>query len=181
MTRRRTLTLLVVVAHWIVAIGHLFVAAKVLPPPNNHVSWLALTLITLGHLAVSLALWTLSDRIAGLVSLIFFLAALGADLYEHFLHASANNVFTVASGGWTAPFDASVFVLLGLEIAGCLLAILLLGGRTRTRTSNNAPPHLAGTLDQKLEERSLRCGRDDGLLDNSELNFSSAGTRLTAV
>jgi hypothetical protein len=141
MTTRRTLTLLVVVAHWIVAIAHLFLAAQVLPPPNNHVSWLALTLITFGHLAVSLALWTLSDKIAGLVSLIFFLAALGADLYEHFLHASANNVFTVAPGHWTAPFDVSVFILLALEIAGCLLGILLLGGSTRT--SNNPPPQFA--------------------------------------
>jgi hypothetical protein len=136
MTRRRTLTLLVVVAHWIVAIGHLFLAAKVLPPPNNSVSWLAITLITLGHLVVSIALWTLSDKTAGLVSLIFFLAASGADLYEHFLHASANNVFMVAPGHWTAPFDISVFVLLALEIVGCLLGILLLSGRTR----NNAPP-----------------------------------------
>jgi hypothetical protein len=131
MTRRRMLTLTVVVAHWIVAIGHLDLAAEVLPAPNNHVSWLAVTLITLGHLAVSIALWTLSDRIAGLVSLIFFLAALGADLYEHFLHASANNVFMVTSGDWTAPFDVSVFVLLALEIAGCLLGILALGSRTR--------------------------------------------------
>jgi hypothetical protein len=139
MPTRRTLTLLVVVAHWIVAVGHLFLAAEVLPPPNNQVGWLAVTLITLGHLAVSLALWTLSDRIAGLVSLIFFLAAFSADLYEHFLHASANNVFTVASGGWTAPFDVSVFILLALEIVGCLLGILLLGGRT----TNTARLHLA--------------------------------------
>jgi hypothetical protein len=139
MTSRRTLTLLIVVAHWIVAIGHLFLAAKVLPAPNNSVSWLALTLITLGHLAVSIALWTLSDKIAGLVSLIFFLAALGADLYEHFLHASANSVFMVAPGDWTARFDASVFVLLALEILGCLLGILLLIGRTR----NNARPQFA--------------------------------------
>ena len=137
MTSRRTL--LVVVAHWIVAIGHLFLAAKVLPAPNNSVSWLALTLITLGHLAVSIALWALSDKIAGLVSLIFFLAALGADLYEHFLHASANSVFMVAPGDWTAWFDASVFVLLALEILGCLLGILLLSGRTRS----NARPQFA--------------------------------------
>jgi hypothetical protein len=139
MPKRRTLILLIVVAHWIVAIGHLFLAAEVLPAPNNHVSWLALTLITLGHLAVSIALWTLSDKIAGLVPLIFFLAALSADLYEHFLHASANNVFMVASGDWTARFDVSVFVLLALEIAGCLLGILLLGGSTR----NNARPQFA--------------------------------------
>jgi hypothetical protein len=139
MTKRRTLALWVVIAHWVVAIGHLFLAARVLPPPNNNVSWLAITLITLGHLAVSIALWTLGDKIAGLVSLIFFLAALGADLYEHFLHASANNVFMVAPGGWIAPFDVSVFILLALEIVGCVLGILLLGGRT----SNNAPPQFA--------------------------------------
>jgi hypothetical protein len=130
------LTLLVVVAHWMVAVGHLFLAAKVLPAPNNDVSWLAITLITFGHLAVSIGLWKLSDRVTGLVSLIFFLAAMSADLYEHFLHASANNVFMVAPGDWTARFDASVFALLGLEIAGCMLGILLLGGRTR---SNSQP------------------------------------------
>ena len=109
---------MVVVAHWIVAIWHLFIAAKVLPPPNNKVSWLAITFITLGHLAVSIAVWKLRDKLAGLVSLIFFLAALGADLYEHFLNASANNVFMVAPGDWTARFDASVFVLLAIEVVG---------------------------------------------------------------
>jgi hypothetical protein len=46
----------------------------------------------------------LSDKLAGLVSLIFFLAASSADLYEHFLHASANNVFMVAPGDWTPRF-----------------------------------------------------------------------------
>jgi hypothetical protein len=130
------LTLLVVVAHWIVAVSHLILAAKVLPAPNNSVSWLAITLITFGHLAVFIGLWKLSDKVTGLVSLIFFLAALGADLYEHFLHASANNVFMVAPGDWTARFDASVFVLLALEIVGCLLGILLLSGRAR----NNSQP-----------------------------------------
>jgi hypothetical protein len=139
MTRARVLTLLVVVAHWVVAVVHLFFAAKVLPAPNNHVSGLAVTLITSGHLIVSIALcalWKLGDKPAGLVSLIFFLAALSADLYEHFLHASANNVFTVAPGGWTAWFDASIFILLGLEILGCLLGILLLGRRTRNNRQN---------------------------------------------
>jgi hypothetical protein len=139
MTQQRVLTLLIVVAHWMVAVGHLFLAAKVLPAPNNDVSWLAITLITLGHLAVSIALWKLSDKLSGLVSLIFFLAAMSADLYEHFLHASANNVFMVAPGDWTARFDASVFALLALEIVGCLLGILLLGGRTR----NNSQPKFA--------------------------------------
>ena len=136
MTKPRTLALLVVIAHWVVAVLHLFFAAEVLPAPNNKISWLAITLITLGHLGVSIVLWKLSEKLAGFSSLIFFLAALGADLYEHFLHASANNVFTVAPGDWTAWFDASVFILLALEILGCSLGILLLGRRRR----NNPQP-----------------------------------------
>lgn len=131
MANRRILILLVVAAHWIVAVGHLFLAAKVLPAPDNNVSPLAIVLITLGHLVVSVAVWWLSDKFAGLVLLIFFLLALSADLYEHFLHASANNIFTVASGDWTARFDASVFVLLALEIVGCSLGLLVLVRRAR--------------------------------------------------
>lgn len=135
MTKPGTLALIVVVSHWIVAIGHLFLAAKILPVPNNNVNGLAITFITLGHLVVFLALWKLGDRFAGLVSLIFFLAAMGADLYEHFWNAAPNNVFMVAPGSWTAPFDASVFALLALEILGCSLGILLLGGWSRTRAT----------------------------------------------
>jgi hypothetical protein len=127
------LILPVVIAHWVVAVLHLFLAARVLAAPNNNLSWLAISLITLGHWGVSIALWKLSDKLAALVWLIFFLAALSADLYEHFLHASANNVFMVAPGHWTARFDASVFILLALEILGCLLGTLWLGRRTRNK------------------------------------------------
>lgn len=124
--------MLVVIAHWLIAIWHLFVAAEVLPGPNNHVTWLAITLISCGHLCVVIALLSrLSDKLAGLIALIFFLAALSADLYEHFLHASPNNVFMVATSAWSAWFHISVAALLTLEIAACLLGILLLsGGRT---------------------------------------------------
>ncbi|HLW85116.1 MAG TPA: hypothetical protein VKR60_07880 [Candidatus Sulfotelmatobacter sp.] len=140
MTKARMLTLLIVIAHWAVAVLHLFLAAKVLSAPNNSVSWLAITLITFGHLCVCIAVWKFSDKLAGLVSVIFFFAALGADLYEHFLHASANNIFMVApTGDWTIGFDASVFFLLGFEILGCLLGILLLGRRTR----NSSQPKFA--------------------------------------
>jgi hypothetical protein len=139
MAKARTLTLLVIGAHWVVAVWHLFLAARVLPAPNNTVGWLAITLITLGHLGVAVALWKLSDKLAGSVSLIFFLAALGADLYEHFLHASLNNIFILAPGDGTALFKVSVFVLLALEILGGSFAVLLLGRRTR----NDRQPQFA--------------------------------------
>jgi len=140
------LVLLVVVVHWMDAIGHLFLAAKVLPAPNDHVSWLAVILITSGHLIVSIAVWKLGDRIAGWTSLIFFLAALGADLYEHFLHPSGNNVFMVASGHWTVWFDASVVLLVALEILGCSIGAWLLGGRARSR---NSAPRVSSNPDRR--------------------------------
>jgi hypothetical protein len=139
MTKARTLALLVVAAHCIVAIWHLFLAARVLPAPNNHVSWLAIILITSGHVIVSILLWKLSDKVAGLVSVIFFLAAMSADLHEHFLHASQNNVFMVARGDWTAIFDVSVFILLALEIAGCSLSTLILSGGKGNNKSTSGP------------------------------------------
>ena len=146
MTKARTLALVVVAAHCIVAIWHLFLAAKILPAPNNHVGWLAITLITSGHVVVSILLWRLSEKVAGLVSVIFFLAAMSADLYEHFLHASLNNVFMVARGDWTAMFDVSVFILLALEIAGCLLGIIVPGGRTK---NNKSTPGLNSKFSKK--------------------------------
>lgn len=147
MTRARTLILLAVVGHWIIAIWHLFLAANILPAPNNHVSGLAITLITTGHLIVSIAAWKLSDRFAAAVSLLFFLAAMGANVYEHFLHASLNNIFMVAAGEGTAIFDVSVFLLLTLEILGCVLGVRLLGGRTG---NNNYPQSIVGSRHSEI-------------------------------
>jgi hypothetical protein len=143
MTKLRRLALLVVAAHWMVAIWHLFMAAKVVPAPNNSVSGLGITFITLGHLLMCIVLWRLRDRLSGLILLLFFLAAGTADTYEHFVHAAPNNVFRV-SGNWTVPFDVSVFGLLALEILGCLLGIVLLGGWfSRNRQSRLADHGLA--------------------------------------
>ncbi len=164
MTKARALALLVIAAHWIVAIWHLFVAARILPAPNNHVSWLAIVLITSGHAVVSILLWKLSDKFAGFVSVIFFLAAMSADLYEHFLHASQNNVFMVARGDWTTIFNVSVFILLALEILGCSLGTIMLGGRTR---GNKATPGL-----------NSQFGKQSPKLFSSQFNTLSPDERL---
>ena len=132
MTKLRTLALGVVAAHWIDAIWHLFMAAKILPAPNNTVGSLGIIFITLGHLAVFIVIWKLSARLSGWISLIFFLLAMAADLYEHFIQVAPNNVFMVAPGEWRVLFDVSVFLLLALEILGCCLGIASLhGGKTR--------------------------------------------------
>jgi hypothetical protein len=88
---------------------------------------------------VSILLWKLGEKVAGFVSVIFFLAAMSADLYEHFLHASQNNVFMVAQGDWTAIFNVSVIILLALEIMGCLLGTVMLGGKRRNNKSTPGP------------------------------------------
>jgi hypothetical protein len=67
---------------------------------------------------------------------------LSADLYEHFLHASGNNVLMVAPGDWTVWFNASVFILLALEIFGCSLGVLSLGGRTRKHSTQEPNSNL---------------------------------------
>jgi len=128
MTKPRIVTLLLVVLHWMVAIWHLFLTANILPAPNNTVSWQGITFITLGHLLMCLVLWKLRDKISGFVSLLFFLAAGAADVYEHFVQAAPNNVFMVAAGNWTTLWEVSVFALLALEILGCVPGIWLLGG-----------------------------------------------------
>jgi hypothetical protein len=110
---------------------HLVLAAKVLPSPNNHVSWVAVALLTCLHWAVCIGLWKLGEKGAGWVGLSFFFAALAADLYEHFLHPSGNNIFMVARGDWTLWFDMSVFLLLALEILGCSIGIWRLRGKLR--------------------------------------------------
>ena len=139
MTKARMLILLAVAAHWIVAVWHLFLAAKILPAPSNSVSWVVIVFFTLGHLSLLVAVWKLRDKLSGLVASIVFLAALGADLYEHFVQVAPNNVFMAASGAWTAWFDVSVFALLALEILGISLGLLLLRNRTKRRV-----PDLSG-------------------------------------
>jgi hypothetical protein len=75
---------------------------------------------------------------------------LSADLYEHFLHATPNNVFIASPGDWAAWFDASVFVLLILEILGCSLGILLLPGSTKNNKSTSGLDSNLGKQDPGL-------------------------------
>ena len=125
---QRALAQVIVVAHWMFAVSHLFVAARVLPSPNNSVSsGMGVLLITVLHAGVAIALSMFNEKISGVVSFAFFFAAMSADLYEHFLHASLNNVFLITAGNWTSRFDSSVVVLLALEVMGCFLGIMSVG------------------------------------------------------
>jgi hypothetical protein len=150
MTRLRTFALLVAGAHWAIAIWHLFLAANVLPAPDNKVSWIAVVLLTLLHWSALILLWKLSDRFIAFVSLIFFSAALSADLYEHFLQPSLNNVFMVLPGDWAPWFKGSVYILLVLEIVGLSLGVLLLRGPTKGRSTRKQVDDKSGSATRLL-------------------------------
>jgi hypothetical protein len=86
---------------------------------------------------------------------------MSADLYEHFLHASQNNVFMVAPGAWTAVFNVSVFILLALEIVGCLLGTIVLGGRKGNNKSASGLDAKFGKQGPKVFSRQLGYVADD--------------------
>lgn len=129
MKRFRLVGFLIIAAHWLAAVWHLFIVARIPPVADNKVSWLAVGLVTLFHFVISVAWWKLSDRFAGSVLLVFFVVVTGAGTYEHFLGPGPNNIFRLAPGDWTVAFQMSVFLLVSFEILGLWLAIRFLKGR----------------------------------------------------
>lgn len=133
MDRYKVFGFVVIAAHWAAAVGHLLVTAKVLAPPDNNVNLFVIGMLSVVHLAVSVAWWRVPSKPAGLILSTFFVAVLGFGIYEHFLHAGANNVFMVIPGPWRAPFDASVALLMALEILGAGLGFQTLRGQGQLR------------------------------------------------
>jgi len=129
MKKLRRLGLLIIGAHWLVGVWHLWLVAKILPGPDNKMYWFAITMSTLMHFGVSIAWWRLSDKVAGLILCVFLVAVLGAGIYEHFLGPGLNNIFRVPLTEWTSAFRASVYSLVVFEILGCWLGIRLMKGR----------------------------------------------------
>lgn len=130
MNRYRALGLVVIAAHWVTAMWHLSVAAKVIPGPTNGLNLLAVGLITLLHLGIASAWWKLPDRLAGGILSAFFIAALAFGMYEHFLHPGGNNIFMVSPGNEKNAFDVSVGLLMALEVLGVGIGIRFLKAGT---------------------------------------------------
>lgn len=116
---------------------------KILAPPDNSANWTAIGLMTVGHLAVLGFVWKLAEKWAGVVSLAFFLAAVGVGAYEHFLGPVPTNVFRVAAGRTGTLFDVTVYVLTGLELLGCWLGGRLLTGQATHRAHSDPSAHSA--------------------------------------
>jgi cell division protein FtsW (lipid II flippase) len=133
MERYKVLGFVVIAAHWAAAVWHLFVAAKVLPSPDNRVNLVAIGILSVVHLAVSVVWWKVPNRPAGLILSTFFIAVLAFGVYEHFLHPGANNAFMVLPGEWKTPFEASVVLLTALEVLGAGIGFRSLKGRSQFR------------------------------------------------
>jgi hypothetical protein len=101
-----------------VTVLHLFLAGKLNPALTAAGSVRigayagALTLVGVG------LLWTRLKRTGAFVLIIGFAIGLVIGSLEHFFVAGPNNVFDAGYGSWAILFDASVALLVALEIAG---------------------------------------------------------------
>jgi hypothetical protein len=133
MNRYKVLGFVVIAAHGVAAVGHLLLTAQVLPAPDNRVNVFAIGMLTAVHLAVSIVWWKVPNRPAGLILSTFFIAVLAFGIYEHFLHPGANNVFMVLPGVWKTTFEASVVLLMALEVLGAGIGLRFLRGQGQLR------------------------------------------------
>jgi hypothetical protein len=65
MDRYKVFGFVVIAAHWAAAVGHLLVTAKVLAPPDNNVNLFVIGMLSVVHLAVSVAWWKGSKQARG--------------------------------------------------------------------------------------------------------------------
>jgi hypothetical protein len=85
----------------------------------------ALTLVGVG------LLWTRLKRTGAFVLIIGFAIGLVIGSVEHFFVAGPNNVFDTGYSSWAILFDASVALLVAVEIAGLWSAGRILAARSQ--------------------------------------------------
>jgi hypothetical protein len=130
---------LLVVAHIGAVAWHLSVISHT--HPGMSVQQVALFTAATSVVPVSalVLLWTRFQRLGALLLLFALSVGLGIGGYEHFLSAGSDNVFRMAPGEWTTPFQVSAALLLLLETAGCWIAIrILTSQRTKQFPASNA-------------------------------------------
>lgn len=117
------LATLVIIAHAIAFIWHLFVAAKIPPGlPGQLVLFVAVAV----NAAPVVGLTLLLLRIYRLAAVLIFLPmalmlVLGA--YEHFLSFGPNSVFDIPDSEWAWSFRVSAILLVILELLGCWIGV----------------------------------------------------------
>lgn len=119
-----------VAVNFALVLWHLFLLPHVYPPGRSfNVPTLAAA-IGVGSLVGVLLLWTRLRRIAGWLLMALLAVGLVTGGSEHFVVSGPFNVFTVMPSGWTGQFDASVVMLVIIELVGIWLAFRVATARS---------------------------------------------------
>lgn len=124
---------LIVAANLILTIWHVYMLGKLQPEMTAAQLTLFAAAINVIPLCATTLLWTEWRRTAGAIFVLFFGVVLAIGLYEHFLRAGPDNVFTMTPGAWTQPYRWSAALLVILDALGCLFGI------TRRRARSKQP------------------------------------------
>ena len=111
---------LIAAANAVVTIWHVYVLGRLQPDMTTTELTLFAAAINVIPICAMALLWTSWRRSAGLIFAAFFAVVLTIGIYEHFLRAGADNIFTMASGTWALPYRLSAVLLVMVDAAGCL-------------------------------------------------------------
>jgi len=123
---------LIVVAHFIVALWHLFLVVKTQPGFPTFAPPL-LILVNLLPVMGAVVLAKRLPKLAGILIAIPLGIALVIGLYAHFLNPGTDNVFRMPRGKLTLPFQISAAQLVVLEAAGVWFGLVLFAKAKSTR------------------------------------------------
>ncbi len=126
---------LIVAANFVLTIWHVYVLGKLQPDMTATQLTLFAAGINVIPLSAAALLWSAWRRTAGLIFALFFGAVLTIGLYQHFLRAGPDNVFTITPGPWTQPYRWSAALLVVVDAFGCLFGV---GAAMRARGSHVA-------------------------------------------
>jgi len=120
---------LLVLAHCPVVIWHLLVLSRLQSGLTTGRALFFAALVNLIPFAAAALSWTRYRRIAGGLLLLAFGFAFCVGAYEHFLNPGPDNVFTMARGEWTLPYQVTAFLLVLFQAVACWLGVQLIRGK----------------------------------------------------
>jgi hypothetical protein len=118
MTRLPLHGTLIAVGNCALTFWHLNVLGNLHPDMTGTQLALFAGAINLIPLSAAALLWTPLRAIAGWILVAFFGVVIMIGGYEHFLRAGPDNVLTMMSGPWSAPFRLTAVLLVLLEALG---------------------------------------------------------------
>jgi hypothetical protein len=126
----------IIIAHVVVFIWHLFIAANIPPGlPSLQILTVAVAINAAPVIGLILLLLRIDRPAATLIFLpMALLFAIGA--YEHFVSFGPNSVFGIPASEWASSFRVTAVLLIILELLGCWIGARswMLQMRERTRS-----------------------------------------------